>query len=167
MAKTDKITQERLKQLLNYDRCTGIFTWKDSRGGTVCIGDVAGAPSGKGYILITIDDVLYKAHRLAFLYEHGYIPYRVDHRNRNRSDNSIENLRSATPSQNVANSSISKNNTSGYKGVHYDKKKNRWRANICVNGVRIRTKRYLTPEDARDAYDELANKHFGEFASLQ
>ncbi len=61
----------------------------------------------------------------------------TDHVNGNQLDNRRENLRVCTPSQNQANKKLSKNNTSGHKGVEHVKKINRWRATIVVNGKRI------------------------------
>lgn len=86
------VTQARLKELLHYNRSTGLFTWKVRRGGKAAAGTIAGRPSN-GYIGITIDGTRYQAHRLAWLYVHGSMPAMIDHRDRNRSNNAIRNLR--------------------------------------------------------------------------
>lgn len=90
----------------------------------------------------------------------------VDHANRDRLDNRRENLRIASRSQNTANSIMSSRNTSGYKGVHFRKEQNRWRAFICVNKKGISLGQYATAEEAAHAYNEAASKYFGEFAFL-
>lgn len=90
----------------------------------------------------------------------------TDHVDRNGLNNLRENLRCATHSQNKANSKIPSNNTSGYKGVSWDRQKNRWLAYIKVNGKQINLLRYKDPVDAAKAYNEAALKYFGEFANL-
>lgn len=89
----------------------------------------------------------------------------VDHRNRSETlDNRKENLRIADRSQNGANSKISKNNKSGFKGVYYHKANNKWAAHIrSVNGRKF-LGLFATPEDAHAAYCKAAAELFGEFA---
>lgn len=86
----------------------------------------------------------------------------VDHINGNTLDNRKENLRPCNPSQNIANSKISKNNKSGYKGVY--KARNKWRANIMIAGKTIHLGTWETAEMAAMAYDKKAKEVFGEFA---
>lgn len=89
----------------------------------------------------------------------------VDHRNGDTLDNQKTNLRAATTSQNVANSSLRSVNRSGYKGVSFDKAHRRkWYASICVNGKTLCLGFYNTPVAAALAYDRAAIEHFGEFA---
>lgn len=92
----------------------------------------------------------------------------IDHINRSRLDNRKSNLRMATRSQNGMNSRIPKNNTLGYKGIYFVKnsKINPWAAQITYNNKPIRIGCYPTKEEAAKAYDEVAVKYFGEFASL-
>ena len=90
-----------LKEILDYNESTGIFTWKVKRnsfGGKVAPGAIAGSKKDDGgYIRIVIDQKKHYAHRLAFLYVHGYIPNVIDHLNGNTFDNRIENLRFLCP----------------------------------------------------------------------
>lgn len=82
-------------------------------------------------------DQLQKAHRLAWLYIHGYFPeYGIDHKDRVTYHNWIDNLREATQQCNMRNTANSKNNTSGIKGVSFNKKRNKWSAYIMVNYVK-------------------------------
>ena len=86
----------------------------------------------------------------------------VDHKNRIGTDNRRENLRLASSSQNGANKILKKDNTSGYKGVF--KHRNKWQAQIRVNGKDKYLGLHETPELAHAAYIEEAVKQFGEFA---
>lgn len=90
----------------------------------------------------------------------------MDHANRDSLDDRIENLRLATPTQNVANQKLRKTSLSGFKGVRLDKnvRSKPWMARIGVNRKRIYLGNFSTPEEAHEAYMEAARKYFGEFA---
>lgn len=93
----------------------------------------------------------------------------VDHINGNL-DNRRSNLRLATHTQNLRSSSLSKNNTSGFKGVSFEKRKDgskRWFAQITVDRKNIYLGTFASVEEASAAYMEAADKHFGEFARLK
>lgn len=157
-SKTD-ISLERLKELLHYDRFTGVWTWLVDRG-PVKAGDVAGTENEEGYIQIRIDRKLYMAHVLAWFYSFGQWPKNmVDHDNRRRAENWLNNLRQATCSQNFGNVPMRKCNTSGFKGVW--KRGDKWVAEIA----HIKLGTFDTPEQAAQAYAEAAKVRFGQFAS--
>jgi hypothetical protein len=90
---------------------------------------------------------------------------KCDHINGNHLDNRRCNLRIANHTQNMRNSKIRVNNTSGYKGVY--KKRNKWAARIKVNGKNIWLGVFVTPELAYFAYCEAAKKYHGEFARIK
>ena len=128
MGTKQNITQERLKELLCYDSDTGIFTWRKSLCRKIKCGSLAGCVHPNGYIRIHIDNKLYSAHRLAWLYVHGFTPTNliIDHINNIRTDNRIENLRIVSSSCNAKNrTGLSSDNTSGVTGVFWDL--DRWR----------------------------------------
>ena|SRR3990167_6112314 len=157
---------ERLRGLLHYDSDTGVFTWRVNRR-RVKTGDIAGTVNAQGYVQICIDGRLYLAHRLAWLYVHGEWPSGdLDHWDTNRANNVIGNLRPATNSQNQANSRQRRDNTSGYKGVCWDKRCHRWVAGIYVDGRRRHLGRFDTPEAGHAAYCNAASEYFGEFARV-
>ena len=112
------VTQERLKELLDYNPETGDFTWRKTTGGRLG-GTVAGAiAKNAGYTQIRVDRRKYFAHRLAFLWMTGEWPEdMVDHINRNRADNRWCNLREANRSLNNLN-----NGAKGYCWIAKDKK---------------------------------------------
>lgn len=88
----------------------------------------------------------------------------VDHMNGDGLDNRRCNLRDATRSQNEANSTLSRNNTSGFKGVSWRKSIEKWGAKIMVQGRAYHLGYFSDPVDAARAYDRAAIEHFGEFS---
>ncbi|OWZ90449.1 hypothetical protein B9J07_28095 [Sinorhizobium sp. LM21] len=158
-----KITHERLLELLSYDPLTGIFTRRIGVRGHEA-GSVVGTVKD-GYVCITLDKKFYLAHRLAWFYMTGSWPLRqIDHKDRDRSNNRWLNLRLATNQQNTVNRDLNSNNTSGSKGVSYDKARGKWRAQISIGGSRTLIGRFDLKSVAEAAYRAEALKHFGEFA---
>ena len=91
---------------------------------------------------------------------------RIDHMDKNGLNNQKSNFRYCSHAENMRNSRMHKDNKNGFKGVEFDKRKNRWRAQIKCNGKRYRGKRFMTKEEAAMDYNRLALIHHGEFASL-
>lgn len=143
------VTQDRLKEVLDYDPDTGVFTWKKKISRKVVVGKIAGCPDGGGYTIIRIDHKTYKAHRLAWLYVTGAFPKdQIDHINRVKTDNRICNLREASPRENQQNHPIHRDNTSGVTGVDWVKRAKKWRAVIKHKGRNIHLGYYNTIEEA-------------------
>lgn len=90
----------------------------------------------------------------------------IDHIDNNTLNNQKSNLRPSTQAQNCWNRKISSSNTSGYKGVTFIKRIDRWQADIYHNYRRYRLGSYLTKEEAAQAYNTKAKELFGEFALL-
>ena len=90
----------------------------------------------------------------------------VDHINQDRLDNRKDNLRVCTRQENLMNQKMSKINTSGYKGVSYYKKDNRYESRIGFNNKVIYLGRFHTGQDAAIAYNVAAKNYYGEFARL-
>ena len=103
-------------------------------------------------------------HHAIFLIHHGYLPKYIDHIDGDSLNNRIENLRAATQSQNMGNSRMKSNNTSGYKGVTFRKDTGKWQAAVMVNGKHISLGSHATKEEAHQAYIFGSQKHFGQFA---
>jgi hypothetical protein len=128
-----KITQNRLKELLNYNPENGKFVWRFGRSG-VQAGRIAGTINGNGYRVIRVDGTLYQAHRLAVLYMEGYFPeLTVDHELRDKLDNRYDGLREASQQCQMRNRGMFKNNTSGIRGINWYKRKRKWEASIGLN----------------------------------
>ena len=158
------ITQDFLREIFDYK--DGNLVWKINRTNGIKAGDIAGSKQKSGYIRVSIKDRPHSVHRLIFLWHHGYLPKSVDHKDRNRSNNKIENLRAATATQNQGNRSLNKTNTSGFRGVGWHKKYNKWCARISINGKLKNIGQFDSIEDARAAYQREAISHFGEFANV-
>lgn len=88
----------------------------------------------------------------------------VDHKNGDSLDNRRKNLRHCVASENQWNRSVSRNNTSGFKGVYWDAAKEKWKAQIGVFCKRIFLGSFATAESAGKAYKIAARKYHGEFA---
>lgn len=153
------MTQAELMDILDYNPKTGNFVWKLSMGKKVHAGDRAGTIDDKGYIVIRARRKAHKAHRLAWLFVYGSLPPGLDHKNRVRCDNRIDNLRIATPSQNAANR---KCRSGGLKGACFTK--GRWQAGATKNGRSVYGGRYDSEIEAHMAYTDLARKLHGEYA---
>ena len=107
----------------------------------------------------------------------GYFMHRVilnppegmdtDHINRNPLDNRRCNLRISTRTQNNANSKLRVNNTSGRKGVSWDKYRCIWSASIRIHGKTIHLGRFNELEQAANAYSEKARVLFGVYARIE
>lgn len=135
-------TQQRLKELLIYNKWTGEFFWKPRTG---CRTNIPlGSDNGNGYMRITVDGVSYYAHRLAWIYENGdFTKEHIDHIDGDRSNNKILNLRPATPSENQLNRHGAQvNSKSGEIGVSWHKKAGKWQV--------FKSKKYLGLFDSID-----------------
>lgn len=160
------LTAERLKELLDYDPGSGVFTWKVARRGQYARpGVAAGTRHINGYMCIGVDRRRYLAHRLAWLYMTGEWPRdEVDHRNLDRLDNRWVNLRAANHDENSRNTRIRRNNTTGLKGVsHYHDGPRSFRARIFVKGKEHHLGLFATAEEAHEAYCKASANLHGEF----
>lgn len=158
------ITLQHLKDNLEYNPETGIFTRLIANSQNTKVGDQAGWKTVLGYIELKIDGVHYKAHRLAIFYMTGIYPADdVDHVNLNRSDNRFANLRSATRSQNQFNKAISSKNKTGFKGVSFHKASQKFVAQGSFQGKSYHLGVFDDAEEASAAYQSFAKKNHGEF----
>jgi len=146
------LTQEYLKTLLVYNKDTGIFINKKTRGPNARIGCPAGCLHNDSYFYIILGPKTYLAHRLAWLYEYGYFPENeIDHIDRVPHHNWINNLREVTHQCNIRNSKMNKNNKSGITGVLHKVKTGKWIVTATVNLKQIYIGTYKTKLDAAKA----------------
>lgn len=88
----------------------------------------------------------------------------VDHISRNRLDNRKSNLRLVTNAQNMQNNKGWSKSSSQYRGVSFDKKRNKWRATVMVDGKQVFTKRFDSEKEAYKAVVE-ARRHYMPYAT--
>jgi hypothetical protein len=161
------LSQEYLKECLEYNPETGVFFWlyrplkhfKSERRQRIFNSVYSGKPCGhlseEGYLVIRFDGMLHKAHRLAWLYVYGELPKQwLDHINRNRSDNRICNLRLASPALNAQNASTRKDNTSGIPGVSWHKATGKWVVQISKQGKSTHVGLFPTIQEAKLAREQ-------------
>ena len=157
---------EELKEFLDYNPDTGIFTWIKKPSKKIKVGQQAGKMHTKGYIQITFRGFLYLAHRLAYYMYHGVDPLEnlVDHEHNPKTNNKIDNLRLANNSQNQRHRvNLPSNNTSGAIGVCWDKRAKKWKGHIMINGKTKHLGYFINKEDAIKARKEADIKYIGEF----
>jgi hypothetical protein len=160
------LTIERLKEVLEYNPDSGVWTWIGRTGekSRSRPGKIAGWLTNGGYVTIQIDRVDYMAHRLAWFYMTGSWPKAgIDHKNCIESDNRWINLREATHRQNHGNRRRPSNNESGYKDVSWHKRAKKW---VAQGGASPRRHLgyYVSKEEAAAAYIAWAKETYGEFS---
>lgn len=150
---------EKLKKYLTYSPDTGLFHWILASSDKTKIGDVAGCLRPDGYIKIKIFGKNYLAHRLAWFFVHKEWPEEeIDHINRVRNDNRLENLRSILKRQQQQNMKLTTKNTSGFVGVSRSGS-NKWRASIVIKKKFIALGVFDTPEEASAVYIAAKARH--------
>lgn len=159
------LTKERLQYLFQIEEC-GTITRLVANSNASFPGETVGTRRPDGYLEGSVDGRLYLAHHIVWIYFNGQVPegMEIDHRNRNKSDNSISNLRLVTKSQNAWNASLRSDSTSGWKGVTFNKKGQMWYAQIQAHGKRRHIGQFTDPLDAASAYNLAAYQLHGEFA---
>lgn len=152
------LNAEKLRQLLDYDPATGIFTWRVTVARNRKAGQVAGSASTQGYVVITINGRTYKAHRLAWFHVYGSWPaLMLDHINQNRSDNRISNLRLADAVLNGKNRKPNRGRE-GATGATFIQSRQRWIASIIVDKKRMHLGSFIRQKDAVAAYAAAKEK---------
>ena len=161
----------RVKELFDYKDGKLYWKSKSSPKSRIEIGDRAGSLNNVGYRRIGFDRKSHLEHRLVWLLHYGNLPKDLDHINRIRTDNRIENLRESNHSQNMMNANKQKTNygrecTSKYKGVSWDKKLKKWDARISLNRKIIFLGSFDSESEAAKAYNNKATKLFGVFKNI-
>jgi hypothetical protein len=154
-----EITQEELNELFEYR--DGALYWKTTVSRRAKKGDRAGSIDPKGYRQVGINRKVYKEHRLIYLLLKGSLPEQLDHIDRDRTNNSIENLRPCSNQENQYNT-IS-HSSSGIKGVSWDKREGKWRAQMRLDGKMHSLGRFKNLIEAERILKLFRKLHHGEF----
>lgn len=153
---------EYLRQRLRYEPDTGKLFWLDYEGmpnswRAKYAGTEAFTAKVKGYQAGRIDDVMFYAHRVAYALYHEVWPEdQLDHANGVPTDNRISNLRVVTNQVNMRNSKKRSDNSSGVTGVTWNSLRNKWAAQVHVDGKHIHLGLFEKLEDARQARAEAS-----------
>lgn len=150
---------------LSYDPSTGEFRWKKSIRNGHGDGTIAGCLHRSGYMLISVSRIKFPSQRLAWLFHTGEWPKdHIDHINMEKADNRICNLREATYSQNAFNIPKPPCNTSGFKGVSWSTRSQKYRAQITAYGRRHYLGLFDDAAIAHEAYKAASARLHGEFS---
>ena len=158
---------DTINKYLSYNPVTGILSWK--RGLKYAKQRQEGRPAGTmskgGYLRLSIERRMYANHRIIWKIVTGSEPDGVvDHIDGNKLNNRSNNLRCVTQRQNLYNSVRRTDNTTGYKGVVYSDWHRGYLFNIRVNGKKITSPVFRTPEAANDYVMQVREKGHGEYA---
>lgn len=154
-----------IRDLIDYNPETGVLTAKVNFSGRQA-GSVIGSQTWQGYYAFSLFGKKCFAHRLAWLLHYGEWPSQpIDHINGIKTDNSIRNLRLCSLSQNQFNKPTQKNNTTGVKGVYWNKRDKRYVASVQFNGKKYSAGHHKDIEGAKEAVMKLREKLAGEFTN--
>ena len=158
-------SQQELHKFFEYKE--GNLYWKTKAARCIKIGDEVGCLGADGYVVLTLNKLKYKMHRIIWVYHYHTISsnLQIDHIDGNKANNLIENLRLATNSQNKANSKRAYGNSkSNILGVYWFEARGKWRAKIQKNNQTFCLGYFVNQEDAIAARKAAELQYFGEFA---
>jgi hypothetical protein len=159
------LNKEFSKYYGNFEYKNGNLYYKVDLSKKMKTGKKAGSIASDGrYYNIGINKKGYRLHRIIYLYHFGHLPAEIDHIDGNRLNNLIENLRPATRSQNACNAKKSAANSSGVKGVRWNKKDKKWRACIRINRKEYFGGNFDSVEQAAQKVKQMRQYFHGEFA---
>lgn len=124
-----------LALLIDYDPITGFFTWRANGGPRARKGARLNSIDKRGYRVVFYKKAVFKLHRLAWFIQYGELPeYGIDHKDHDKLNTAIKNLRDVPQIVNGKNISKKTNNISGITGVSWKTRNKKWQASIKVNG---------------------------------
>ena len=164
-----KLNVEVWRSIENYDNyvVSSFGKIKNTKTGKV----LKASDNGHGYLIIDLyENAIRKTHKVHRLVANAFIDNPndkncVDHKDNNRTNNHISNLRFATSKKKNQNRKISSRNTSGCKGIYFNKKAKKWQARIMIDGIRVHIGYYDDLDDARTARVNRANEAFGVYTN--
>jgi len=168
LSSKDDLTQDILKDVIEYDYTSGKFFWKECTSASMRIGQEAGTIKRNrkaSYKVIRIDTFGFYAHRLAWFYMTGKWPEQIDHINGDGLDNRWCNLREADNSKNSFNIPAMSGNKSGHKNVYYNKKSGNWVVAVTANYTVVHREEYETLEEAKNVACKVREQYHKEFCN--
>ena len=142
----------------------GFLRWRNPRACRCKIGAVAGSLGADGYLVVRLREGRYPVHKIIWAMHYGELPDMLDHINRDRADNRIENLRLVTKRENNFNKQTRVDNTTGITGVRWHSQRGKWNARIAIDGRERSLGMYSKMQDAVQARMRAELKHFGEYS---
>ena len=161
------ITKELLEEILILDSSTGHLYWLECTGSKSATSP-AGTLGSDGYVRLMVNGKRYLSHRLIWCLMTGKMPpkeMQIDHINRTKNDNRPQNLRIATPSENMRNSGLHADNKSGVKGVCWCKKDRKWLAQISIDNRSNCVGRFDSLIEAKECVMAAREKYHGSFCN--
>jgi hypothetical protein len=161
-------TIDRLREVFSYDPEAGILRWRKAVKGARA-GAIAGnaAAINNRHLRVKLDRKRIFVHRVIWAMQTGAWPTMdIDHKNGNPEDNRWVNLRLCTPAQNIQNAKFRSNNTTGFKGIFWDKDKQVFVSKIMYERKSVYLGRFKTAQEAHAAYAEAAKKYHGDFVRI-
>lgn len=165
-------SHDAVLRAFSYDPESGVVLWRHRADAPDNVnaarsGKEAGGFTVSGYKAVGFNGCQIRLHRLIWFYMTGAWPKdQIDHINGNKADNSWGNLREASGVQNSHNTRKRPGSASPLKGAHWDSRKMKWTARICVAGKRTFLGVYDTDEEAHRAWADAAKKLVGDFARI-
>lgn len=163
------LTQEMVKGIFDYRADGNLIRRHSTKGNGNHVGAVVGTkPTGLRnfrYSTTKIHGEHWCVHKLIYLYHYGVVPDQLDHINRDSIDNRIENLRPANPTENTCNRSLFSNNTSGCKGVSWNKRNKKWQSYVSIKTKRKHLGYFEDLELADFVSTEARDLYHGKYAN--
>jgi len=149
---------EELIKHLRYEPENGNLYWTERRANRTDLSKPAGILTPEGYIQISISinrkQYLFRAHQLIWRMHHGvWSELHIDHLNRTRNDNRLENLRLVSHQENMMNQGMKYNNKLGYQNISVDR--NGYSVRVMINYKVINRKYFRTLEQAISHRDSI------------
>lgn len=149
------------KELFEYKE--GKLFWRITKGTRAIKGNRAGKLRKDGYRDVGVNGKYYLEHRVIYAILNNELPEVIDHIDHNRTNNLIENLRHADYASNAWNSKLSKNNSSGIKGIRKTHNQ-KYEARLAVRGKTIQIGTFDNIEDAKKSIEEARNSVHNQYA---
>jgi hypothetical protein len=150
-------------ELLSYDKEIGKIYQKKKRP-KISVGSEAGTITPFGHRYVQLFGRKYPIHHLVWLFETKSFPEKfLDHKDGNPINNKFSNLREVTTKQNTENRGKQKNNKTGFKGVSFNCRLQKYVAQIQHNSKTIYLGVYKTPEEASFMYQSVAKELFSHY----